>query len=176
MKKLTKKQFFLAIGVGIFLLILALLYWLKEIGWILFPAIEQVRFYKDWTYALGAPEFFEFPRAYSRFWDIFFLPLFIYALAAVRKKTDRQANLWILSGEMLIILTLSHYSASDILAIYAGMLFAAVCGLAFEEFTGIFLALVFGLIVGFAAFGLLFGLLLAGCAYLLYLTLKFFIG
>ncbi|HQQ38642.1 MAG TPA: hypothetical protein PK086_03765 [bacterium] len=172
MKKLSKKQFFLAISAGILLLIL--LAWLKERGWILFPEIEKVRLYKNQTYALGAPEFFKLPRPYSRFWDIFFLPIFIYALAVISKKTE--ANLWILTGEMLIILALSHYAASTVVAIYAGMLFAAVGGLVFNEFVGIFLALIFGIIVGFAAFGLLFGLLLAGIAYLLYQVIKFFIG
>ncbi len=172
MKKLSKKQFFLAISAGILLLIL--LAWLKEKGWILFPEIEKVRLYKNQTYALGAPEFFKLPRPYSRFWDIFFLPIFIYALAVINKKA--KANLWILAGEMLIILALSHYAASTVVAIYAGMLFAAVGGLVFNEFVGIFLALIFGIIVGFAAFGLLFGLLLAGIAYLLYQIIKFFIG
>jgi len=173
MKKLTKKQFFLAISAGIFLLLLIILYWLKEIEWITFKEIEKVRLYKDWTYALGAPEFFQFPRAYSRFWDILFLPAFIFALIWSRKKVKNKANLWILSGEMLGILIFSHYLASDILTIYAGMLFVGVCGLVFNEFTGIFLALVFGLIVGLAGFGLLFGLLFSLGTYLLYLVLRF---
>lgn len=175
MKKLTKKQFFLAISAGIFLLILAILYWLAAKDWISFPEIEKVRLHK-WEYSLGAPEFFEFPCPYSRFWDLFFLPVFIFGLILSGKKSNKQTNLWILTGEMLVILILSHYMASGVLALYAGSLFVGVCGLAFDEFTGIFLAFIFGLIAGLIGFGLLFGLLFAIGAYLVYLTLKFFIG
>ena len=175
MKKLIKKQFFPAIGAGIFLLFLAILYWLKEKGWIIFPEIEKVRLYKDWAYALGAPEFFEPPRPYSRFWDIVFLPIFIYCLIWSGKRARRKSKLWILSGTMLAILLFSQCLASKIFALYAALFFVGVCGLFFGSLTAIFLSLLFGSIIGLAAFGLLFGLLFSLGAYLFYLALKFFL-
>jgi len=175
MKKNKKKKFFLALSTGIFLLFITLSYWLETKGWIKFPEIEQVRLYFEKDFAFGAPEFFKLPRTYSRFWDLFFLPIFIAALIWSGKKSKQKANPWFLAGEMTGILIFAHYLASGVLALYAGLLFAGVCGLVFDEFTGIFLAFVFGLIVGLAGFGLLFGLLFTAGAYLVYLVLKFFI-
>lgn len=171
MKKF-KNKLFLAISVGTSIIILALIYLLKEKGLINLPEIESVRLYDNYDYALGAPEFFHFPRPYSRFWDLVIFPGFIALLLWSGKKSWPEANPWILGLEIIIIVFLSYFLASGVVALGAASLFVVVCGLTFGEWTGIFTAITFGLIVGAAAFGLLFGLIISGLSYLLFLGLK----
>ncbi len=171
MKKL-KSKLFLAIGVGISIIIFTAIYFLKEQGIIQLPTIESIRLYHNHDYALGAPEFFHFPRPYSRFWDLLIFPGFIALLLWSGKKSWPEANPWILGLEIIIIVALSYFLASGVVALGAASLFVVVCGIAFGEWTGIFTAITFGLIVGLAAFGLLFGLIISGLSYLLFLGLK----
>lgn len=171
MKKF-KNKLFLAISVGTSIIIFATLYFLKEKGIIQFPTIESVRLYHNPDYAFGCPKFFDLPTPYSRFWDLLMLPVFIALLLWLGKKSLPKANPWIIGIEVLIITIFAYFLASGIFALGAGSLFVAVCGLAFGEWTGIFAAIIFGLIVGLAAFGLLFGLIISGLVYLLFLGLK----
>lgn len=172
MKLLNNKQW-LAIIAGLATLILISLYWLKEQGWIIIPEIESVRMYQQIDYAFGSPEFFHLPRPYSRFWDIVILPFFVGIIIHSGRHTLTEANPWILGLTMLIILILAYCFGSGILSIYAGALFTAVCGLVFGDWTAVLMSLTLGLLVGLAAFGLLFGLIISGLSYLAFLGISY---
>ncbi len=171
MKKF-KNKLFLAIIAGTSVIILVLIYLLKEKGLINLPEIESVRLYDNYDYALGAPEFFHFPRPYSRFWDLVIFPGFIALLLWSGKKSWLEANPWIIGVEILIIITISYLLASGVVALGAASLFVVVCGIVFGEWTGIFSALSFGLIIGLAAFGLLFGFIISILSYTLFLVIR----
>ncbi len=171
MKKL-KNKLFLAISVGTSIIIFAAIYFLKEQGIIQLPNIESIRLYSNHDYALGSPEFFNLPRPYSRFWDLLIFPGFIALLFWSGKKSWPEANPWIIGVEILIIITLSYLLASGVVALGAASLFVVVCGIVFGEWTGIFGALSFGLIVGLAAFGLLFGFIISILSYALFLGIR----
>ncbi len=172
MKKLFKKRLFLVLSAGIVIMLLVGLYLLKANGIINLPTIEHIRLYKNVDFALGAPEFFHLPTPYSRFWDFLLLPTFLSLLLWSGKKVYPEANPWILGIEMIIIIVLAYFFSSGIFSLYAGALFAAVCGLSFGEWTAIFMSLFLGLIIGLIAFGLLFGLIIGLIAFGIFLGLK----
>ncbi|MGE5426080.1 MAG: hypothetical protein ACM3PZ_03330 [Bacillota bacterium] len=171
MKKLLKNKLFLAIAGGLVLIFAGLLL-LESSGSITIPDITAVRLYRHSFFSFGAPEYLHLPFSYSRLWDLAMAPVFIGLLLWSMKHASSEANLQVLFLEALVLTTAAYFLTSIMIVLSVALLFTVLCGYFFGDWTAVHISVLTGLIAGIAAFGLLYGLIIAIAAFLANKSLK----
>lgn len=171
MKKLHRNKLFLAIAGGLVLAFASLIL-LESSGFISIPDISAVKLYRNPFFSFGAPEFFHLPCSYSRLWDIAIAPIFIGLLLWARKYASSEANLQMLFLEALVLMAAAYILTSIMIVLSVVLLFTALCGYSFGDWTATYIAFLTGFFAGIASFGLLYGLIIAIAALGFYWSIK----
>jgi hypothetical protein len=172
MNKLFKNKLFLAISAGIIILLLSLIYYLRNEGLLILPEIRQIQLYEKIEYSLGYQKIIELLWPYSRFWDLVIFPPTLLLIIGQWRRMQVKNNPWIAGLTMLVTLFSTYFLASAIFAVYSGAALIIIFGLIFGNNTAILLSLLLGVIIGLTVCGLLYGLLIGFLAWTSFWLLK----